>query len=108
MLNKDQRTGILERVLYSLILAAAMELVKRGYMSPDMATYVAAGGVGAIGSAYAWWINRPTALLNAASAQLPKNASLVITTPPDASRADKVEAAALASAANEKVTSKTM
>lgn len=106
-MNKDQTTGVAERVLYAIILAGAMKLVERGWIDTDMAIYIACGGVTAIGSAWAWWINRPSALLSAAGAQLPKNAELVITTSPQASPAEKVEARNLANDSSDKVIAKT-
>lgn len=65
-MNKDQTTGVAERVLYAIILAGAMKLVERSWITPDMAIYLAAGGVTALGGAWAWWINRPSALLSSA------------------------------------------
>lgn len=106
-MNKDQTTGVAERVLYAMILAVAMKLVERGWIDADMATYIASGGVMAIGGAYAWWINRPSALLSSAGAQLPKNAALVITTTPQASLAEKAEVHDLAEASSDKVIAKT-
>lgn len=106
-MNKDQTTGVAERVLYAIILAGAMKLVERGWITADMAIYLAAGGVTAIGGAYAWWINRPSALLSSAGAQLPKNSALVITTTPQASSAEKDEAHNLADASSDKVIAKT-
>lgn len=107
MINKDQGTGIAERILYGAILAIAMRLVDKGIISADMATYIAAGGVSLAGAAWAWWINRPTALLNAAAATVPDNAVLAITTTPGASHAERVAAHQLANAASDKVVAKT-
>lgn len=106
-MNKDQTTGVAERVLYAIILAGAMKLVERGWITVDMAIYLAAGGVTALGGLWAWWINRPSALLSAAGAQLPKNSALVITTSPQASPAEKIEARDLADASSDKVIAKT-
>lgn len=107
MLSKDQSYGITERILYGVILFVAMKFVERGYMTADMAAYVAAGGVAAAGSVWAWLINRPGSLLTAAGNQLPKNSTLVITTTPAASPVEKVEARALADSASAKVEAKT-
>lgn len=107
MVSKDQTTGIAERIAYGAILAIAMKAVERGWISTDMATYIAAGGVTALGSLWAWWINRPAALLTAAGAQLPKNSELVIATTSAASPAEKQKAHALAKSASEKVVAKT-
>lgn len=107
MLNKDQSTGISERLLYGGLLFVAMKLVALGYLEADMAPYVAAGGVALAGGAYAWWINRPGSLLSAAGNALPKNAELVITTTPGASPLEKAEVRELAASASDKVIAKT-
>lgn len=106
-MNKDQTTGVFERVTYSVLLWIAMKFVAMGYIDPDMAGYIAAGGLALVSSSYAWWINRPSALLTAAGNQLPKNSALVITTTTAASHAEKVEAHALADQASDRVVAKT-
>lgn len=106
-MNRDQTTGVAERILYAIILAAAMKLVERGWITADMATYIAAGGVMLAGGAWAWWINRPSALLSAAGNQLPKNADLVITPTSAASTEERKQIRELANASNEKVIAKT-
>lgn len=78
MVNKDQTTGIIERIIYAAVLALAMKLVQHGYIDSDMATYIATGAVAAFGSVYAWWINRPQAIAQAA-ANIP--GTTVVTTP---------------------------
>ena len=74
----DQTTGIVERVLYGVALALAMKFVAWGWLDPDMAPYVAGGLVTAIGGAWAWWVNRPKAMLQSAAA-VP--GTTVVTTP---------------------------
>lgn len=106
-MNKDQKYGVVERIIYAAILALATKFVGWGYIDADMATYIAAGGVAAVGSAYAWWINRPVSLLNSAAASIPDSSTLVITTAVSAPAAERKEAIALASSASDKVTSTT-
>lgn len=83
--TKDQTTGIIERIAYGLILAVMMKMVQRGYMTADEAPYYAAGIVGGAGSAYAWWINRPKAILQAAGSipdpNSPTGLTQIVTTP---------------------------
>lgn len=66
--SKDQTTGIIERVIYGVAMAVLMKLVAAGWLTADMAPYVAGGIVTAVGGAYAWWINRPKAILQSAAA----------------------------------------
>lgn len=106
-MNKDQTTGIIERVIYGVLLGFFMNGVKRGWYDAEMAGYLAGGVVAFVGGAYAWWINRPAALMNAATNQIPDNARLVIETKRNAPADDKDAACALAEAANEKVVAKT-
>lgn len=70
----DQIKGIIERiVLVGLTWAAT-----RGYItSADVAT-ISAAVLAVIGAAYAWWINRPKAIAQAA-ANIPN--TTVVTTP---------------------------
>lgn len=107
LINTGQSAGMGERFLYGLLNFFAVRAALRGWIDPAMAEYVASGGVMLIGGAYAWWINRPNKLLNAAANNLPKNAELVITTKPQASPVEKAEAHALAASSSEKVTAKT-
>ncbi len=106
-MTKDQGYGIIERLLYGAILWVAMKFVAKGYIDTEMAAYIAAGGVAAAGSIYAWVHNAPGSLLTRASAPLPVDAKLVITTAPGASPAVKQEARALADSAGDKVVAKT-
>ena len=102
-MNKDQGTGILERVVYGAAMYAVMTFGQRFGLSPDDAAWVAGGAVALVGGVWGWWHNRPVSVLNRAAAAIPQEAKLVITTLPDASHADKLEAGKLASAANDKV-----
>lgn len=102
----EMTTGIAERVLYGALLAGATKLVEKGYITSDMATYIAGGGLALAGGAWAWWINRPAKLLDAAAAQIPENGKLVITMPPHASAQDKDAAHDLARSAGENVVAK--
>lgn len=67
-MNKDQTTGVAERILYGVAMGVLAKLVARGYIDEDMAAYIAAGFVSAVGAGWAWWINRPKALVQAAAA----------------------------------------
>lgn len=67
-MTNDQGTGVVERVIYGAILAALMKLVAKGWLSADMAPYLAGGAVMALGGLYAFWINRPKAIVQAARA----------------------------------------
>lgn len=106
-MNKDQGYGIIERVIYGAVLWLGMKLVAAGYIDADTAAYIAAGAVTAVGSAYAWWHNRPVSVINRAADALPRNSVLVITPTPNASAADKSDAHELATAASDKVLAKT-
>jgi hypothetical protein len=75
--SKDQTTGIVERVIYGVAMAVLMKLVAKGWLDADMAPYIAGGAVTAVGGAYAWWINRPKAIVQSAAA-LP--GTIVVTT----------------------------
>ncbi len=66
-MNKDQTTGIVERLIYAAAMAVLTKLVGAGYINQDMAAYAAGGVVAAVGSAWAWWINRPQALAQSAA-----------------------------------------
>lgn len=70
-MNKDQVTGIGERVLYGVVTYFTAQAVAKGWIDGEMASYIATGAVSLIGGAWAWWINRPTALLRAAAQQNP-------------------------------------
>lgn len=67
-MNKEQKAGIVERLVYAAAMAVLTKLVAKGYIDQDMAAYVAAGAVTAVGGAWAWWINRPKALVQSAAA----------------------------------------
>lgn len=76
--SKDQATGVAERIIYGLAMGVLMKLVAAGYLDADMAPYVAGGIVTLVGGVWAWWINRPKALLQSA-ASVP--GTTVVTTP---------------------------
>lgn len=65
--SRDQTTGIIERVIYGMVMFGLSKLVARGYIDGEMAAYIAGGVVTFAGGAYAWWINRPNALVAAVS-----------------------------------------
>lgn len=67
-MNKDQTSGIVERLIYAAAMAVLTKLVAKGYIDQDMAAYAAGGAVAAVGSVWAWWINRPKALAQSAAA----------------------------------------
>lgn len=67
-MDKNQTTGVAERVLYGALLWLAMKCVQLGWFDADTAAYIAAGGVTLAGSAWAWWTNRPAALVKSVSA----------------------------------------
>jgi len=67
-MNRDQTTGMFERVLYGVAMGVLTKLVAKGYIDQDLAAYVAAGFVTAVGAAWGWWINRPKALVQSAAA----------------------------------------
>jgi len=66
-LTKDQGTSILQRIVYAAVMFLAMKAVARGYIDADMAAYIAVGIAGAADTAYAWWTNRPKAIVQAAA-----------------------------------------
>ena len=66
MLNSEQQKGIAERLVYAAAMALLTKLVAKGYIDQDMAAYVAGGAAAAVGGLWAWWINRPKALADAA------------------------------------------
>lgn len=105
-MTKDQTTGVFERWLYAAIAFLAARAAARGWIDPSMVDYIAGGGVALVGSLWAWWINRPVALLNAAGNVVPENARLVIETKPQATGEERTAAIKLATAANDKVTAK--
>lgn len=69
--SKDSPLGIAERVVYGIAMAVLMKAVQAGWITADMAPYVAGGVVTAVGGFWAWWINRPIALAQAAAALSP-------------------------------------
>jgi hypothetical protein len=67
--NKDQVTGVAERILYGLAVGLTGIGVKKGWYDTEMAAYLAGGIVTVVGSIWALWINRPTALIQSAANQ---------------------------------------
>ena len=102
-MNKDQGTGIIERALYGAVVFLVARYGGKFGLTGEDAAWMAGGAVALAGGAWAWWRNRPVSVLNRAADAIPQDAKLVITTLPDASHADKLEAGKLASAANDKV-----
>ncbi len=66
MINSEQQKGILERLVYAAAMALLTKLVQKGYIDGDMAAYIAGGAVAAVGGVWAWWVNRPQSLNEAA------------------------------------------
>lgn len=85
-MNKDQVTGVAERLIYAAAMAVLTKLVAKGYIDQDMAAYLAAGVVTLAGGAWAWWINRPQSLMAAAVESSP--GSKLVT--PDQKLADSI------------------
>lgn len=71
-MNKDQVTGVAERVIYGIVTYFLAKAVARGWIDAELASWIAAGAVSAIGGAWAWWINRPQSLLRAAAQNNPE------------------------------------
>ncbi len=76
LVTKDQGSGIFERVLYGVAMALCMKFVSWGWLDADSAPYFAAGAVAAVGSAWAFYVNRPKSLQQAAT----NTGAVVITT----------------------------
>lgn len=76
MLTKDQGTSIAYRIAYGAIMFLSMKAMAKGYITEDMATYVAVGGATAVDGALSWWNNRPVAVQQAAA----NSGAIVITT----------------------------
>lgn len=104
--NNEMAKGVAERWIYGGIIVLTSKFVDKGYITSDMAAYIAGGGVAAVGGIYAWWKNRPGALMNRAASQIPSNATLVVAVPVTASAQDKDAAQELAASAGEKVVAK--
>lgn len=67
LVTHPRLTGSAERIAYGLIMVILTRLVARGYLDASMAEYIAVGLVSGGGAVYAWWINRPQKLLEAAA-----------------------------------------
>lgn len=107
MIISDRITGPGERILYGIFFAITIKFSEWGWMTPDMAAYVALGAVSGAGAIYAWIINSPSWLAWSASHAAPKNSTLVITPTPAATRVEKAEMQAMADASGDKVIAKT-
>lgn len=70
----DQVKGLIERA----VLIATTFLVAKGYITNEMAALAAQFIIPAAGLFYAWWVNRPKAIVQSAAA-LPN--TMVVTTP---------------------------
>jgi len=102
-MNKDQGGGIIERVIYGAILFLVMKFGARFGLSSEDAAWIAGGGVALAGGAYAWYHNRPVAVMNRAGNAIPENTKLVIIPTAAASHDEKQEAKELAKASSDKV-----
>jgi hypothetical protein len=77
-------SGVGERIAYGIGIAGAMKLVAWGWITADDAAWLAGGFVGLVGGAWAWWINRPKAIIQSAAstgATVITNAEIAATTP---------------------------
>lgn len=106
-MNRDQGTGIIERIIYGLVSFVVLRYGAKLGLTPDDAAWLAGGAIALFGGAYGWWHNRPVSVLNRAGDAIPPMAKLVIETVPSAPHAQRVEAAQLANAASDKVIVKT-
>lgn len=102
-MNKDQGSGIIERVVYGAVSFMVLRYGGKLGLTPDDAAWLAGGAIALFGGAWAWWHNRPVAVLNRAGEAIPKDAKLVIDIPPHVSTAERNEAEKLANMASEKV-----
>lgn len=68
-MNKDQGTGIAERLLYGVVVYLTAIGVKKGWYDGETAAWLTSGVVSLVGGAYAWFINRPAALAASAATQ---------------------------------------
>lgn len=106
MISKVQGVGITERLLYGAVGFLVMKFGARWGLSPDDVPWIVGGGIALVGGTRAWWVNRPTILLNDAASSAPKNSQLAIIPMAAASNVERAEMRALADASNEKVVSK--
>lgn len=83
--TNPQSMGVTERIAYAAVFWLCMRLASRGYMSPEMAEYVALGIVAGGGAVMGWWQNRPKILVEAVSnipnPDSPNGRTVVVTTP---------------------------
>ena len=76
--TSDQTYGVVERIIYGVAMFVLMKAVTKGWITGQDAPYIAGGIVTLVGGAWAWWINRPKAIVQSAAA-LPQ--TVVVTTP---------------------------
>lgn len=107
LINKDQGSGVIERAIYSAILFVALKYGSYLGLSGDDAAWIAAGGMLLTSGAWAWWHNRPAAVLKRGADALPNNTKLVLATLPHATDAEKAKVFALGEAAGPKVVART-
>lgn len=105
-MNKDQGSGIIERVVYGAVSFVVLRYGSKLGLTPDDAAWISGGAIALFGGAWAWWHNRPVSVLNRAGEAIPKEAKLVITATPGASVADRREVAQLGTATSGKVIAK--
>lgn len=74
MPTKDQITGLIERAALVFVTYA----VSRGWIDVKLATDLGPALIGILSLSYAWWVNRPKAIVQSAAA-LPH--TTVVTTP---------------------------
>lgn len=95
-MNWEAVKGVIERLLY---VAAAYAAGKGWIAQSDVASYVALV-LGLIGVVFGWYFNRPSVLLDAAAAVVPRVARIELVPKPGEARA----VAELAAKAGDKVT----
>ena len=107
-MNKAMGQGLVERWIYTVLLALAMKGVTKGWWDSDMAIYITVGVMGLVSSARGWWVNRPQRLLDDAAATLPKNSTLDMVPAAGATHEDRTAIRDLAAATGDKVQASTM
>lgn len=106
-MNKDQGGGIIERVVYGVITFLVLRFGSKIGLTADDAAWLGGGTIALAGGAWAWWHNRPVAVLNRAADALPDNAKLVMRTAINATPAEKAEVFALGENTSPKVVAQT-
>jgi hypothetical protein len=83
--TNPQSMGVSERIAYGVVFWLCMRLAARGYLTPDMAEYIALGIVAGGGAVIGWWQNRPKILLETAAnipnPDTPSGKTVVIASP---------------------------